>query len=360
MPANLHKSEAEWKQDIALSVTMYNTWFMDFAPASFRSFRAQAKEDVEIALRVTDNLTHIHHSLLQLNPGILSALRMSTCPQLAVDRLIGLAGVAPRLVKTMELTKQMPSRMSVVNVETQLSQIAAVIRKLVDPDIFPWLITGETPTAAQIDRATDIVADRLCASVSGPDVRNAQEERQLALIKSWLDKRGYRQLSLRGNIDCDRMEPGTYVFHLNVLGTLEDGIQQVNIPVDAVIMPLSSPPGTRPLFFEAKSAGDFANTNKRRKEETAKMAQLRKAYEEAAKVAQSSEAYEEATKMVQLSEAYEEAEKVAQLSELYHHDVRFNLFLCGYFGKAYLKYEAAAGIDWVWEHRIDDLELFGL
>jgi hypothetical protein len=32
------------------------------------------------------------------------------------------------------------------------------------------------------------------------------------------------------------------------------------------------------------------------------------------------------------------------------------LFLCGYFDSGYLGYEAAEGIDWVWEHRISDLE----
>ena len=34
--------------------------------------------------------------------------------------------------------------------------------------------------------------------------------------------------------------------------------------------------------------------------------------------------------------------------------------LCGYFDSGYLGYEAAEGIDWVWEHRIGDLEEFGL
>jgi len=40
--------------------------------------------------------------------------------------------------------------------------------------------------------------------------------------------------------------------------------------------------------------------------------------------------------------------------------VRSILFLCGYFDSGYLGYEAAEGIDWVWEHRIDDLALFGV
>ncbi|MEE8514456.1 MAG: XamI family restriction endonuclease, partial [Gammaproteobacteria bacterium] len=44
----------------------------------------------------------------------------------------------------------------------------------------------------------------------------------------------------------------------------------------------------------------------------------------------------------------------------YGRKVQFNLFLCGYFDSGYLGYEAAEGIDWVWEHRIDDLALFGI
>lgn len=117
------------------------------------------------------------------------------------------------------------------------------------------------------------------------------------------------------------MKPGTFSFRLNVPVKLEGGMRQVNIPIDAVIMPRSAQPGDYPVFFEAKSAGDFTNTNKRRKEEAVKMLQLRTNY---------------GTK------------------------VRFNLFLCGYFDGGYLGYEATEGIDWVWEHRIDDMAQFGL
>ena len=56
----------------------------------------------------------------------------------------------------------------------------------------------------------------------------------------------------------------------------------------------------------------------------------------------------------------EEAVKVAQLKSSYGNDIRFILFLCGYFDSGYLGYEAAEGIDWVWEHRVDDLALFGI
>jgi uncharacterized membrane protein len=76
-----------------------------------------------------------------------------------------------------------------------------------------------------------------------------------------------------------------------------------------------------PVLFELKSAGDFANVNKRRKEEAKKMSQLKAALGSA---------------------------------------VEYVLMLCGYFNAGYLGYEAAEGIDWVWEHRLTDLDGLGL
>ena len=97
--------------------------------------------------------------------------------------------------------------------------------------------------------------------------------------------------------------------------------RKINIPIDVVIQPRKRPKNHLPLLIEAKSAGDFTNTNKRRKEE---------------------------------------ATKIHQLQAAYGPSVQFILFLCGYFGSDYLGYEAAEGIDWVWEHRIEDLLSLGL
>lgn len=117
------------------------------------------------------------------------------------------------------------------------------------------------------------------------------------------------------------LSPGSFVFNMNVPVRLEGGKTKVNIPIDVMIMPRKARPGDMPLLIEAKSAGDFTNTNKRRKEEAVKMAQLRANYGK---------------------------------------KTRFILFLCGYFDSPYLGYEAAEGIDWVWEHRVNDLALLGL
>lgn len=318
MPVNLDKPQ-NWKADIAKSVDMYNDWFMQFAPKAFRETRIETTKTVEATLHATDNLTNIKPAILRQHPQALSTLRMSTCPPIAVDRLIGLAGVSPSLVKTMELDHKLPPRMSAAALNVDLEKIGTIIEKMADPDIFVWLGRGTPATETEIHRAATIVADRLCGAVANPIIRNAQEKRQLAAIKAWLEARQYRQVPVGTRFDA--MPPGTFSFRMNVPVKLEGGVTTINIPVDAVIKPLKSAPDELPIFIEAKSAGDFTNTNKRRKEEAVKMAQLRSNY---------------------------------------GGQVRFNLFLCGYFDSGYLGYEAAEGIDWVWEHRIDDLAEFGI
>lgn len=320
MGVNLDKP-GRWKHDIARSVDMYNEWFMAFAPEAFRATRLQTTASVERTLQLTGNMTDLQPSIIEQYPEMLPTLRMSTCPPLAVDRLIGLAGVPAGVVKSMELKKRLPLRMDAINREGALTKIIGVVEKMLDPDILVWLKRSEPPQDDEIHRAATIIADRLCGAVANPIVRNAQERRQLAAIRTWLEAQGYQHLAASSIIQFERMPSGTFTFHKNVAVTLQDGVRNVNIPVDAVIMPKNARLGNLPLFFEAKSAGDFTNTNKRRKEEAIKMTQLRATYGSS---------------------------------------VQFNLFLCGYFDSGYLGYEAAEGIDWVWEHRIDDLALFGL
>jgi hypothetical protein len=320
MPINLDKPQ-QWKADIAKSVDMYNDWFMQFAPVAFRTTRIQTTKDVETALQLTQNLTDVAPAVLRAHPEILPTLRMSTCPPLAVDRLIGLAKVPKALVMRMEITKKLPVRLAGGLLDAELTKIGTIIEKMADPDIFVWRGRATPPVEAEIHRAATIVADRLCGAVANPIVRNAQEKRQLAAIKAWLEGRGYKHLPAGDGTKFDAMPPGTFSFRMNVPVKIAGSARSVNIPIDAAIMPKADGSSKFPIFFEAKSAGDFTNTNKRRKEEAVKMAQLRTTY----------------------------GKKMS-----------FNLFLCGYFDSGYLGYEAAEGIDWVWEHRIDDLALFGL
>ncbi len=318
MPVNADKPSL-WKRDIALSVDMFNTWFVEFAPAAYQATRAETSERVESALRRTANLTEISPDVLIEEPSILAILRMATAPPIARDRLIGLANVSSSLVKNMEIDNRLSPRMNAGELQLYLQQICRIIQQLVDKDIFHWLNSNQEPDQLDLYRAATIVADRLCGAISDPIIRNAQEQRQLAAIESWLNEQGYSRIPSGQSSVFVKMNPGTYTFRLNV--AVQSGNRTVNIPVDTVVMPLTAKPGDLPVLIEAKSAGDFTNTNKRRKEE---------------------------------------ATKVNQLRQTYGKSVAFVLFLCGYFDSGYLVYEAAEGIDWVWEHRVEDLGKFGI
>ena len=92
MPVNSTKTH-RWKEDIRKSVDMYNDWFLRFAPKAYRDTRARTTETVKKAMATTRNLRDLGADTLRTHPEVLSVLRMATCPPLAVDRLIGLAGV---------------------------------------------------------------------------------------------------------------------------------------------------------------------------------------------------------------------------------------------------------------------------
>ncbi len=317
-PAKINADKPHlWKADVAASVDQFNQWFMRFAPQAFRSTRLKTTDHVKAALLATDDLRDLSPDMLRVRPASLPTLRMCTAPPLAVDRLIGLAGANKSLIGNMEEGK-LAKRMPPVVLAKNLASVCGVLTEMLDRDIFPWLDARKAPTEHERERAATIVADRLCSAVANPIIRNAQEQRQLATIGAFLDQRGYRKRALPAGRPLTEMEPGTYTFRLNVpVGkTLK-----VNIPVDVVIQSQKPRRDRLPILIEAKSAGDFTNTNKRRKEE---------------------------------------ATKIHQLQATYGKGVRFILFLCGYFGSDYLGYEAAEGIDWVWEHRLGDLLKLGL
>lgn len=308
-----------WKTDIAASVDLYNKWFLEAAPRAYRETRAATAGKVLHAFRATDNLAAITPEVLAAKPAVLQTLRMSTAPPMARDRLSGLAHTPRALVKTLEETG-VPPRMKRADLMHHLGSMCQVIGDLLDLDLCPWLTTGTEAQERDLAMATTVVADRLCGAIANPIIRNAQEKRQLAAVGDWLRGRGYREQSHPADQQLADMEPGTFSFRMNVVVT-GDGDNQINMPIDAVIQPHNPAPDQFPLLVEAKSAGDFTNTNKRRKEE---------------------------------------ATKVRQLRATYGDEIGLLLFLCGYFDSGYLGYEAAEGLDWVWEHRIDDLGQAGV
>lgn len=233
MPINADKPHL-WKADTRASVDQFNQWFMHFAPKAYRDTRKKTIESVESGLILTADLTKIDPDIIKSTPGILQMLRMSTCPSLARDRLIGLANSSKNFVGSLEQGK-IPPQMPATLLEEHLAKITVVLRKMLDVDIFPWLAEKRRPTEEERYRSSTIIADRLCSAVAEPIVRNAQEKRQLALLERRLLLKGYLLKAHPPTTPLTEMEPGTFSFRMNVLvkSSKADG-KSVRIPVDAV------------------------------------------------------------------------------------------------------------------------------
>ena len=307
------KNVDQWKTDVQKSVLYYNEWFLKYAPSTYIRSRQEAIAKVETIFQKTDCLNTLSVNMLKEVPDAITILRMATTPPLARDRLVGLADIPRDFIKKLE-EGALPSKLSESQANLILGKIIAIVNKILDKDIMPWLEKKATPD--EIDRllAKQIIGDRVCGSLADPLIRNEQERRQLSGIKKFLIKRGYRFVESKDIKDFKSMEEHTFTFHLNV--PVKNASQQIKMPIDVVVKRKNTSKKKLPLLIECKSAGDFTNTNKRRKEE---------------------------------------ATKIEQLKNTYGNEVEFILYLCGYFDTGYLGYEAAEGIDWVWEHRIEDL-----
>jgi len=309
---------AMWRADVAESVSLYNAWFFEAAPKAYRDTRQDTIDQVKHAFVTTNDMRGLTPAVLASQPSIISSLRMMTAPPLARDRLIGLGDISStNLIKKME-EGILPPRMDPAELRVELTKICLTIERLVDKDLLAWLDGSLTPEPEEVFMAAMVVADRLCGSKADPIIRNAQERRQLALIGAYLENLGYEKKPHSAHLSLDTMAKGTYSFR-QVVSVGADN--NVNMPIDVVIQPIEGHASGLPVLIECKSAGDFTNTNKRRKEEAQKLHQLRAKFGE---------------------------------------QVPFYLFLCGYFDAGYLGYEASEGIDWVWEHRIADMEKLGL
>ena len=317
---SINKNRSElWKADVQKSIMYYNDWFLNFAPATYINARKEAIEKVERAFQKTESFNSLSIDMLKKAPETIRILRLATTPPLARDRLIGLTDVSGNLIDKME-EGRFPPKMKKEEIVDALGRIIDIIERLLDTDIMPWLEDKSYPHEMDRILATQVIGDRVCGSLSDPIIRNEQERRQLDSISDYLNSNGYRFEESKAIEDFQEMGNGTYSYHLNVPAKKRDG-SNVNMPIDVVIKRKDANADEMPVLIECKSAGDFTNTNKRRKEE---------------------------------------ATKIEQLKLKYGNKVEFVLFLCGYFDSGYLGYEASEGIDWIWEHRVEDFKKLGI
>jgi hypothetical protein len=152
MPINADKPHL-WKADTRDSVDQFNQWFLKFAPKAYRETRRKTIESVEQGLSLTRDLTTITPEVIKANPGILPTLRMSTCPPLARDRLIGLADSTKNFVGRLEEGK-LPVHISPELLNQHLGKISGILSGMLDVDIFPWLEEKRRPTKEERYRSS--------------------------------------------------------------------------------------------------------------------------------------------------------------------------------------------------------------
>jgi hypothetical protein len=305
--ANRQRDPAEWQPDIEQSVAEYDEWYLAESPGMFAAARGRAVVEVEEAMWATDDFRAFNTDSLVARPGALFVARMCVSPPMARDRFVGFSGASKSLVSTMEREGVIPA--TVRRLHMQLQVMCDFLRPLLDPGLFCWLEDGRAPTAEERDKALLVVGERLASAVYLPTLRKAQEARQQDLLRAFLEGEGFEESFAPGF----EMPPGTFRFGHDIRVVREDGERQ-RLPVDCVVSPLIV--GSPLACVELKSAGDFTNVNKRRKEEADKHQALKRAH----------------------------GDRTVFLLQLF-----------GYFGRPYLGFEASAGIDWAWDHRLGDL-----
>jgi hypothetical protein len=144
-----------------------------YAPKAYRDTRGKTVEHVERGLLATEDLTKITPEIVRESPAILPTLRMSTCPPLARDRLIGLADSSKNLVGSLEEGK-LPPQLSTALLDEHLGKITGIITRMLDVDIFPWLGEKRRPTEEERFRSSlTVYAVPSLTPLSGTHKRSA-------------------------------------------------------------------------------------------------------------------------------------------------------------------------------------------
>lgn len=306
-----------WKADVAASVDQFNQWFMRFAPETFRATRAKTVEHVKAALVATDNLRNIDAATLRANPAALPTLRMCTAPPLAVDRLVGLTGASKTLIGRMEEGK-LAARMKSELLDENLEKVCRVLAELLDREIFIWLQSGRTPTICERDQAAISIADRICSTRAGDTMKSSRRIHQVFELRAYLESRQYDEIAPPGRRHYYNREPGRYNLFPAVPAAMgRDGL----LFIDAVVQPHNPRNDGLPILIQSESYSSFKAARRNR--------------------------------CVQ-------HEKARALRMTYGDDVLFVLVLSGYCDADYLGTQAGEAIDWVWQHRLTDLQSLGL
>lgn len=300
-----------WRLDLTAAETQFHRWLQGPGQEAYRAARDSAVRDVLGLLARTHDLRDLTTDTLRSSPATITPLRMCTAPPLARDRLVSLARSERPIITTMERDR-LPARMSARELDAQLERICAVIQEFLDPDVFCWLGGGEDPTPAQREHAARLVADRQCDAAADRIMRHARQNHQRQLMRDWLNSRGYRERDQQPGQDLLDMATGSFFLGKVMVGA-DSRTQDVRL--DGVIAPQRRGPT---LLIKTVSEADVAKSDRPLK-----------------------------------------AAVCQRLRRIVPDSATLTLLLGGVVDPIYLRTLASQGLDWVWEHRIEDLEQAG-
>ena len=208
------------------------------------------------------------------------------------------SGVGKGIVSSIERTGDARSAQA----RAALPSLAKTVDRFLDPVIAPWLAEGRDPTGEEKSAWITIVGDRMARASADSILRNLQERRQELAFCGCLEALGYRRVSKLSD-----MSPGAYMMR----PPIHAGTSDSRIPIDVLVHPLD---GSPQVFVELKSAGDVTNTNKRRKEESARAKKIR---------------------------------------ETFGVNTRYVLVLGGHFDTVFVNHMKGDDIEWIWEHDVE-------
>jgi hypothetical protein len=296
-----------WQLDIDQSVAEYNRWYLAESATIFAQARERVVTEVVQAMRVTNDFQTLDADALAAWPRVLLVARTSVSPPMTRDRFVALCGVDRGLVAAMEGSGTIPN--TAQSLRTQLQTMCIFLRPLLGRGVFSWLEHDRAPTAGERDRAIMVISERLASTLYLPAFRSAQATRQKDLMRAYLESKGFRE-SFEPPFG---MPAGSYGFDRQIEAIRESGDLR-RLLLDCVVAPLDI---RLPLVcIEQMSAGNSANVIKRRSEGPSKHSALKRAH----------------------------GDRVLLLLQLF-----------GHFNNTYLRFEAEAGIGWVWDHRLSDL-----
>jgi len=303
------KSSENWESDRVVAKEQIIDWLA--ITTSTKNSRSILENQITLVLDELARLNSVEKAIVK-NPRILTSLRSLTRRDIGTSQIATFLGVGTSMYEAIERAEK--------PVAPILSGIVSLLEKELDESLAPWIVENRNPAKEEMNRSVIVAADRILKRSTSTELRYKHEPRQLDKLKGYLDSKGYSEVSGTGISNPRKdMKPGSYAFRVNIDGLTIDGVT-LKQNVDTLIMPFSKSSGLLPIFLEAKSMTDEVNPNKRQKEEAQKVDNVRRKWQD----------------------------KSERLN--------FVLLLGGTVPRRYLEVEAGSGLDWIWEHRVNDLD----